>query len=227
MQATLRLKEEQVPLGTRVHVWRYGAEEPDIIDGSPVIFRRLVGGVPQRPKMYLLRDGSAICGYEGLSIEGVEGDVTFSPAESYSPSDAPVGRRYAVLKEDGREVMIGDETKRWPLKVTRGEDGVVYVYLFPIETHSLMYQPSFAHEVRMIGEIEDDRLLEALPFPRSLAHFMLTDQMAREAIVEALSRKYRDKDSNHRLIRVLQEKNLGHLLHNIQLPEGSLLVPLD
>jgi len=177
--------------------------------------------------MYLLHDGSPVCGYEGLSIEGIEGVVTFSPAESYSQSDAPVGRRYAVLKEDGREVMIGDETERWPLKVTRGEDGVVYVYLFPIEAHSLMYQPSFAHEVRMVGEIEDDRLLEALPFPRNLAHFMLTDEMAREAIVEALSRKYRDKDSNHRLIRVLQEKNLGHLLHDIQLPEGSLLVPLD
>ncbi|MBI4163521.1 MAG: hypothetical protein HY512_01545 [Candidatus Aenigmarchaeota archaeon] len=229
MPATLRLKEEQIPLGVRVHIWRYGAGAPDVVDGSPVVFRRLLGGMPQRPRMYIHRGPLPYGpGYEGLSVEGVESDVAFSPVECYSPSNAPAGRRYAVLKEDGDKVMIGiSETDKWPLNVTKSEDGTVYVYQFPIKAHSLMYQPSFAHEVRMVGEIEDGRLLEALPFPRSLAHFMLTDEMAREAIVEALSRKYRNKDSNHVLIKTLQEKNLGHLLHDVQLPEGSVLVPLD
>ena len=52
MAQIIRLKEDQVPLGIRVNLYLGENNNPEIIDGEPMVLYALIGGIPKRKKLY-------------------------------------------------------------------------------------------------------------------------------------------------------------------------------
>lgn len=85
----------------------------------------MFGGVPARVKLYHMVDDMPVAGFEGFRE-----DITFSPAEVYSPQDAPVGQDYAVYLHGERvkATQFKEEPGKHPgsllpVRVRRAEDG--------------------------------------------------------------------------------------------------------
>ncbi len=52
MTGQLLISEGEVPIGAKVHIHLPGRDNPDEVNGSPVVFLALYGGVPMRKKLY-------------------------------------------------------------------------------------------------------------------------------------------------------------------------------
>lgn len=133
------LTERQVPVGARVNLYMPKNNEPEKMDGETMILRAMIGGVPARKKLYHLgEEDKILAGLEGF-VEGTR----FSPAEAYTPQDAPVGGKYAVYVNGRRmrkrySVLIDGKWESQkhlePVLVRKEEDGRL------VGSNSYLYQ---------------------------------------------------------------------------------------
>ena len=114
------LTERQVPVGMYVNLFMPGRDAPEEIDGEVMRLRAMMGGVPSRVKLYHMKDNMPIAGLEGFVEE-----ARFSPAEVYSPQDAPVGQEYAIYLHGERmkATQNRDGGSLEPVRVKKAEDG--------------------------------------------------------------------------------------------------------
>lgn len=114
--------EKEVPVGMHVHLYMNGSDKPEEMDGVPMEFRCMIGGVPARTKIYHMENGRPVAGLEGFA-DGAR----FSPSQIFSPEDAPVGGEFAVYVEGERmratPRIDGDPKFALPVRVRKKEDG--------------------------------------------------------------------------------------------------------
>ena len=233
----LLLKQDEVPMGARVHVYLPGEGKPH---GDPDVFQVLSGGVPQRRKFYPFPEGVQVSENYVLSM-GIEGwidTVRFSPTQVYTPEIAPVGGKYAVF-ENGqrmrRELRSGDYLL---LQVAKGYQGeFILSNVFPFE--ELQMVPA-DDGLRRLDRLPNQRLIDLLrglnarrdmycgvKIDSSLKDLFAQDDWQSELIVETLVRKHRDSPAD--LIRFM--KDIGpagnRYLQEQQLSSNAQLVRVD
>ena len=158
----LMLAEEQVPLGAKVNVHLPGQKGPDKIEGKPVVFLVLQGGIEQNKRFYPL-DEIKTDGKDFILASGMAGwhkDVRFSPVAAYTPKDALVGGRYAVFL-DGERMKWGDYHLLEVMK-TREGDNVLSIVL-PFGPSNLAGIPAHEHQLKQrLGDVPRDELVKRL-----------------------------------------------------------------
>lgn len=200
----------QIPLGATVLLVPPDSDEPAIVDGKLIPFRKLYGGVPNRAKLYALsidqsRRGALLA--QSVELEGFKAGTQFSPVQTYSPQNAPVDGKYAVF--DGQERMLDERLKmigECPLEVAKVNNGLLYASSsFPFAPHQLSGNPAFESSLPW-RETPDDRLVGLIEY--QLRSILALQQIGRRKedisaaefdltkIVEALARRHRSSPSD-------------------------------
>ncbi len=142
----LLLTAEQVPVGALVNIVAPGTDTPVIQDGNPLPVVKLIGGIPNREKLYVaVIEGQNINIGQSSDVGSVADGVRFTPAVTYVADSAPVDGKYAVFSS-GRRAKVDESPVA--LEVVKANDGNLYVARFPIEPHSMMRNERYAEDIR-------------------------------------------------------------------------------
>ena len=240
MTGQLMLSEREVPVGAKVRIHLPGEDKPDEVDGTPVVFLALYGGVPMRKKLYQVPGGIQVSEGGSVRASGLEGfveDVRFSPVQTYSPKDAPVGGKYAVF-EDGqrmRKEFRGGDLLLY--EVAKGYEGeLVFSNAFPF-LPALPGVPVFEFEMERFKETSEEELVgmlrgyeervalyEKLGLTNSFKSQIGQEQHEYMKVVEAIARRHRQSPAD--LIKVLKDAgNAGsrYLLEEKLQPTAQLV----
>ncbi|MFH1053609.1 MAG: hypothetical protein V1740_04310 [Candidatus Woesearchaeota archaeon] len=237
-QARLILSEKEVPINAKVHLYMGDLKTPEKEDGEPMVFIARIGGIPPHKKLYHIKDGQIIAGLEGF-VESAD----FSPFEVYTAEDAPANNEYAVFQNESRRIIqhYHDDNK-YPQKVTKGNDELVYdSTFFPFES-SLGGIPMFEAQLRMYDSADDAKLKkrvmsysqqirdcqEMAQDKRYSGVVKLSDKGIQEAeakifeILEVLSRRHSRNPGE--LIEILQELKSPYLRQADLEPDCQLVL---
>jgi hypothetical protein len=154
-ESRIMLTENEVPVGSKVHIYLPGSDAPEKEKGDPIVFLKLYGGVPTRAKLYQVLGDNLGGGYEQFKEE-----VLFSPNEVYSPQHAPLGWRYAVFSKGKRMIhkFMGFEH---PYEALKDENEILVSCHFPFQESSAAGIPAFESKLEKYQKISDDELVNS------------------------------------------------------------------
>lgn len=250
-QPEILLPAKEVPLGIRVNLYMPGMTIPEMEEGTPMVFRPLLGGIPQERKIYRIRDETSMTGFERFSLDGFIEGARFSPEATYSPTDAPVGSKYIVFI-DNKLVPINGEGSS-PLELAksyhekfyyRGEFfywGTFYIANnFPFDSF-VPGNEARSFQVSRLDSIPESKLIDEISEIKEIlyscqkdgklyhlrAHFksQLEQLESRlDLVAEALARRHWNSPAE--LIKRFQEANLEDYLRPYSLPKDVKLTKL-
>ena len=240
----LRLVSKDIPIAVNAHLFLPGSDLPEPYEGSPMVFRALYGGVPIRRKVYHMKGNVPAAGFE---VDGFKEGIIFSPAELYTPQEAPSGRRYVPFV-NGQRLVHGErlhEAEVTKLEITKPDAEFFYSCSFPFAGQ---YFPPFVGEfqLRNFLDMPDadivlalrnmDRTTNETRALRDRGVFGRGDYFQSEInkvnedaqlAIESLARRHRIKD-DAQIVRLLQTAgDIGtRYLARCELPPDVLLAPL-
>ena len=236
----LFLTEQEVPLGSKVHIYLPESQSADEFNGEKVVFQTLLS-TRLTKRFYEVPSGIQQVADGVILAQGMEGfveGVLFSPVEVHSVESAVVNKRYAVFI-DGKAAIteFRDSKASHKCEVVKGYDSEFALsFLYPFVQP--VYNGAFDYQVK-IYSYDSDTLVSKLresqeqiallrDKSRNLPSFLSKVENEQVYLLEALARHYR-QDSLSDLIRTvksidgLAEKYLSFQ----QLPANAQLVPLN
>ncbi|MBI5061148.1 MAG: hypothetical protein HZB67_02440 [Candidatus Aenigmarchaeota archaeon] len=219
MAASLVLKESEVPLSARVHMYEPGSNLPVEEKGKPVVLQRLIGGVsPMEARFYRIAPGKL----EGWDSDFAEG-IHFSPVEVYTPQDAPADRRYAVFLNGKR--VIHDVGGPHPYEAAKSDGRIIVSCGFPFNPCSYAFAE---YAARRAKNYSDEQLLEQLDGVREGFEILNINsyhkwQMEEDELLEDLARRHRSSVSG--LVGLFERISPKHLF-DMSLPADAQMVPI-
>lgn len=135
---------DEVPVGVSMHLCAPGTDIPATDENGilpPLVL--LYGGVPPRPKWYVLDPEKEGMPSGGFKYEAIRDGVRFTPAVSFSADDAPIRKQFIVFV--GGERLKYDDYPSEFVEIAKATDGRIVSYNGCAHNHWL-------HELELPGE---------------------------------------------------------------------------